>query len=433
MQAVDWGSLQQGKVYTLPSMAGLEGDWDGHGNVTNYQNQFLLQGKQLIPILGDASQYGAPTPLPYDIQTIMQSGGGVRPLAMAIKSGQTLDQSNQVYNSALNDTTTPRSFALPPGYQSPQSTDTRSLTPTTQGAPSAPVPQFRDGLSDVQKNGINALLGRIANGTVVGGQPSQTDIDNLTYALGPNWKQYVPQVGAGGATGGQTGGNSQGTDQALDAITDHLTKTIINPDVEIGKDFTDQYLTQAKSELGPYYKQLIDQAQADVTNAFNNIGQDVAANERSLEKTYGQNLQSTQESLARRGLTDSTIRDTAEKTLADTTQAAIEAGRVQAQRQAMTAGTAGERYLGSTNMPKLPGINDAPTPILNQPGVYSFSKANTTRDLFSPVGGTTGTLQQDQLAATQKRVLDLQRTRVSFLKHDLIFYIWHIQSSKAIL
>lgn len=196
-------------------------------------------------------------------------------------------------------------------------------------------------------------------------------------------------------------------EKVLDVLQDKIAQTPINPDVQISPEMIQKFYQQAKIELEPYYGQLFKQAQEDLTIGFKQIGEDLAANERTLETNYGKSLENVQEDAASRGLTFSSIRDKGEQTLAEQTQAAIENGRREAERRALSLGTQGERQLGSANLPNLPGINEAPTPILNKPGVYSFAKPTGVRDLFKPIGSTSGKLEQDKLAAIEGRKLDL--------------------------
>lgn len=94
------GKLEDNKLYSFSDISGLNG----------YQNQFIKQGTRFIPVQGDASQYGAATQLNFGAREIMPLGYGVTPQSLGVRPGQTLDQANQAYTGALNDTTTPRSI-----------------------------------------------------------------------------------------------------------------------------------------------------------------------------------------------------------------------------------------------------------------------------------------------------------------------------------
>ena len=197
-------------------------------------------------------------------------------------------------------------------------------------------------------------------------------------------------------------------EQELDVLTDHLVNTPINPDVEINPEMVNQFLTQAKQELAPYYGQLFSQAQNDLQTGFREITEDLTTRERQLEQEYGTQLSGIQEAAAQRGLTFSTSRLGQEKTLAEQTQAAIDAGRQEAQRRALQLGTEGERLIGTSNIPSLPQLEGAPSPVVGRAGVFTFNRPSEKRDLFASVGGTTGTLEQQRSEAEQARKLELQ-------------------------
>mgnify|MGYP001602615597 FL=1 len=91
-------------------------------------------------------------------------------------------------------------------------------------------------------------------------------------------------------------------------------------------------------------------------------------------------------------MTFSTERTKGERSLAESTQAAIEAGRREAERKARTLGTEAERQVGSANLPELPGIDLPPEPIL-KPGQFISSKPTSTRSLYTPTGGIKGQLE----------------------------------------
>lgn len=221
--------------------------------------------------------------------------------------------------------------------------------------------------------------------------------------VGSSWPSYT----IGSAPASQQPQLPPSSEKVLDLIVDDLVKKPINPNVEISPALMAQYLQQAKTELGPYFSQLVSQAQKDLQTGFQQIGEDLQTNEKKLETSYGQQVGNLQEQMASRGLTFSTKRIEGERTLAKQTQQAIEAGRREASRRAMDLGTQGERTLGSQNLNQLPGIEDAPTPIINRPGVLTFARPDTSRSLFSPIGGTAGTLQQQQLLGETARQKEL--------------------------
>lgn len=201
----------------------------------------------------------------------------------------------------------------------------------------------------------------------------------------------------------QAGKLPQSAEQALDVIAEQMAQ---NPPA-VGTT-AGSYLAQAEKELGPHFSQLYSQAKQDIQTGFRQIGEDLQANERALGQQYGKNLEATQEEAARRGLTFSSKREGAEKDLLSQTQQAIEAGRKEAERRALSLGTEGERVLGSSNLPQLSQVANAPTPITGQAGVYGFSQGTGTRSLFQPTGNTTGTLEQRKLEDTEARAKELR-------------------------
>lgn len=94
-RTLDFNTLEEGKIYSLGSTAGLDG----------YQNQFMKQGKAFVPVVGQAENI---TALDWTPQEILMNAGSIRPLDYAIKTGQTKEQAQSLYDTALNDTTTPR-------------------------------------------------------------------------------------------------------------------------------------------------------------------------------------------------------------------------------------------------------------------------------------------------------------------------------------
>lgn len=228
----------------------------------------------------------------------------------------------------------------------------------------------------------------------------------------------------GGSTGGATGGGSTigGIDttgmppymvevlSGIQTLADEMLAQgkRVNPDVVIDDATVQRFLEQAKTELGPYYRQQFQQTEDDLKVGFEQLKQDQAKRELALSKQYGQQLEQTQESYAQRGLTFGTARDKAEAGLADTYSSALEDAMTQSTRSGLELGTKGERTLGSANFPQIDTSVAAGTkPILNQPGVYGFNFGTSSRSLFNPIGGTTGTLERTRLFDEESRKQEL--------------------------
>ena len=216
--------------------------------------------------------------------------------------------------------------------------------------------------------------------------------------VGSSWPSY--EVGQK-TTGQQPGQQPQDINKIIiDTIAEYAATNPPKVTSQLSQGEMDLYLKQAQERVNPEFAEYFEQARQDVLSGFQQLGQDLQTSERKLQSDFGSQLERTQENLASRGLTFSSIRDEAEKTLQESTQAAIDAGRREAERRALSLGTAAERKLGSANLPALPGVDTAPQPIIGTPGEFIFSKPTGTRSLYSPTGGQTGELKYKKIGAT---------------------------------
>lgn len=222
----------------------------------------------------------------------------------------------------------------------------------------------------------------------------------------------VDQTGASQTPSVNMDGWSEAQKASFSALQGYITELqnqgkTVNPSIEITPEMTAKFLEQAKTESAPYYSQLISQAQQDLTKGFGNIAQDYQANVRDIGQAYGQNLENTQESFARRGLEFSSDRTRAEQQLAESATKSIESAKQAAQRSASTLGTSGERQLGSSFFQTPSALETGYKPITGQAGQYGITSGGGRETLFNPTGGTTGTLEQQRLADEEKRKLEL--------------------------
>lgn len=244
---------------------------------------------------------------------------------------------------------------------------------------------------------------------------------------------WVPNTSGGGTgtggtgTGGTGTGGTGGTGNTQDVITFADGRTVdvsgwpedskavvrglqeniatltkqrkkINPDIQIDDATAQRYLEQAKTELGPWYKQAFAQTDIDLKTSIEREKQAFAQKEQDLSKSFGQDLEKTQQGFADRGLTFSSQRGKAESDLSSAyTQALDRAGTTAAQNIQDTA-TTGERTLGSANMPSLDtSIRSGTSFNFNTPGSYGATMGTGTKSLFSGTAGTTGTLERAKL------------------------------------
>lgn len=221
-------------------------------------------------------------------------------------------------------------------------------------------------------------------------------------------------TGAGGTGTGGISGNGWTSDQeyAYNAIQDYVLSLqaqgrIVNPDIEISDEMVNKFLDQAKTELDPYYRQVIQQAQDDMNLTMQRLSEDYTTRARALELNYGKNLEATQENFARRGLNFSTERTRAEQDLADAATTSLNNLSTDITRQAENAGIEAERNLGSINMLSSPSYTTGYSPILNRAGVYGFTSPTQSRSLYTQEGGVFGDVQRNRLYDEQNRLANL--------------------------
>lgn len=207
-------------------------------------------------------------------------------------------------------------------------------------------------------------------------------------------------------------GWTQSMKDAYDAISGYVDTLkqqgkVVNPNITIDDVTIKRFTDQAKAELAPFYKQTFDQADADIRKSIEQIKQDFGTQQRDLSQAFGQQLESTQQNFADRGLTFSSQRDTAEQKLAQDYNERAQAAAEAASRQAGSVGTQAERTLGSSNLPSLDTTVQTGSAVLGKPGVYGFTQNTGSRSLFTPVGNQTGSLERQKLFDEQQRVNEL--------------------------
>lgn len=182
----------------------------------------------------------------------------------------------------------------------------------------------------------------------------------------------------------------------------------VNPNITIDEATIQKFTAQAKTELGPYYKSMFDQAQSDLQRSIDRIKQDYSSTEKDIGDQYGQALESTQEAFARRGLNFSTERDKAEKLLADRASRTLQQNLQNAQRSAEDVGFAQLKQYGSSNLPGSYDIGTGATPMTRRPGQYGIEGSNTVRsNLFTPPSNLIGTQERQKLFDEKNRVNEL--------------------------
>ncbi len=216
----------------------------------------------------------------------------------------------------------------------------------------------------------------------------------------------------------QTGWTSS-MQQAYQAMTDYVTtlkeqNKVINPEVVIDDATVAKFREQATKELAPYYRQTFAQAEADLKYNIDAVKKSYETQTRDLSRAFGRQLESTQQNFADRGLTFGTEELKAEKGVAEDYNAQLESAARTAEQQARAYGTAGERSLGSAAFPNIDTSLSTASATLGGPGQYGLSFGTGSRSLFTPVGGTTGTISQQQerdVTASTQQLTEAEQAR----------------------
>ena len=183
---------------------------------------------------------------------------------------------------------------------------------------------------------------------------------------------------------------------------------IINPGVDISPEMIEDFLTQAKTELGPHFDQKFRQSQQDINIAMQRIVEDFDIQKRAIDKQFAQQQEQSRESFARRGLAFSSSRQEQERELALAAKEKLDANKLKAQRDAQDLGIRGERVVGSDFLPDTPEIQVGEQAKIAQAGQFGFGAPQREEELFEGTPDTFGTLQQDRLFSEQARAGELE-------------------------
>ena len=128
--------------------------------------------------------------------------------------------------------------------------------------------------------------------------------------------------------------------------------------------------------------------------------------EKDIGQQYGQALESTQESFARRGLTFSSERDKAEKLLADRAKSMLDAQQRATSRSLEDIGRTAAGTYGSRNLPSSFSLTTGASPITGVPGVYGITPSTGTRSIALPTD-IVGSQERQRLYDERARVNEL--------------------------
>ena len=192
----------------------------------------------------------------------------------------------------------------------------------------------------------------------------------------------------------------------------------VNPTIEITPEMTAQFLSQAKTELNPYYSSYIDSIKGDLQNDLNTLSEKYKLQKEDAIAQFKTSLGVQGENEATRGTIFSGGRTSRLGSLQESSQRSLESLQNAALSTAKTAGTTAERDIGSLGLSNLtsPSIETGRLSTLGEGQYQPISMSS----LYQPTGGIYGTTTQNRTTAEQLRVAELEEAERK--RRSLNFY-----------
>ena len=183
----------------------------------------------------------------------------------------------------------------------------------------------------------------------------------------------------------------------------------IDPNVKITPQVAANFLSQARKELSPYYKELTSQAITDLRRNTTYYKKTQAAIEQALEREYGRSFDELTQNMVSAGFGYSGRRIKQERELATETQEDINQRRRSLMNQMQAAGSEFERTYGSQAAKRMNmgNITIAGTPTV-QAGQRNWVMGQETQPLYKLSGNVLGTLQKEYSTAARTRKEELE-------------------------
>lgn len=250
-----------------------------------------------------------------------------------------------------------------------------------------------------------------------GATPEQAASLSAQASLSPYSTQQITNAGLTPPTAGSTTeliDSSNPLSPILNALDSQLTQLeqrgkVLNPAIDITPEKMAEFLTQAKSEINPYYSTLLNVARENLLRSAGLGIDEIREAESALERTYGQAFRTLGESAADRGFATSGIRQREEKELAMGTQDAINQSR---RTLATTLGSDARAFageFGGAQIPGSPSLSAAPTV---SAGEGKFGRSVTSLPVYnisdSILSGLKGTRQFQEEADITSRTAELE-------------------------
>ncbi len=178
---------------------------------------------------------------------------------------------------------------------------------------------------------------------------------------------------------------------------------VLNPNIEITPEKIQEFTNQATTELDPYYQEIINNNKLDLETSISRLKTDFETGVRNAEEPFKRNMAATSEAEAQAGLTYGSERGKRETSNIGEQQRLIDENALKVSRTAEDNYRQAERVLGSD---VLSGIS---IPTLSN---YSVNKQGFAesglRNLYTPQGGLTGSLQKQRTVDISKRAGELE-------------------------
>lgn len=340
-------------------------------------------------------------------------------------------------------------------------TEEQATTPTTP-EPTSLIP-FRDGLSATQKSTIEALAQKPASewsdtdilnwnwATNSAPRPTVTNETTNTYdpyeiasqlgygredfANDPGfeayWKTKTPEElkaalmrrGDYDTTTGikstSTTGNKM-LDDLLKQYQDYYDKQaaagkILNPAVALEPSVIQQFLTEAETELNPYYKEQVDAIKEDISKNIEYLSKQYEYNKEKSISEFKDTLAGTREQAAGAGTIFSGTRGRSEQEAAQAATRSLNFAGDTFASQMGDIYRSGEKLAGTRTISDL-GVRPVEYGALSQAGQGGYTSTRSAQDYFKPLEST-GSLERERLTAVElskQNKENLYRTRKAY-------------------
>lgn len=290
-------------------------------------------------------------------------------------------------------------------------TNPNVVNPTTGTYQAQPAPQAAPAGQSANPNANYFAQGQ-------GGNPTGSSTGSPSPTTGTTGGATgAPGASSRGATGASGSPDLSGLppefQQLYSQLNDYLAKLqqngqVLNPNIQLDPTHVAQFLSQAQSEINPYYAGQLKLAQDDLSRSLTNAQQTNSANEASTQRAYSSSLRTLGENAADQGFAQSGIRNRQEGDLATNTQATLDAGRRDLNFGATNAASGFARQYGTA---ALPSMNIGATPQVST-GESTFGSSGRQLPLYqlSPdvYNGLTGSQQYQQQADITNRASQLE-------------------------